>query len=64
MGWNGSIFQSQAIYTSSFAITVQFTSRHNAEKSTLTTVYGPCQRQERDVFIQWMHDLEVPIDEN
>jgi exonuclease III len=42
MGWNSAIFTRQVVFTSRFALTIKFTTVHNAEEWQLTTVYGPC----------------------
>ena len=62
--WNSAIFEGvlQEIHRS--AIRINFISKHNHEKWTLVTVYGPCRGQERDESVQWLHDLDIPFQEN
>ena len=62
--WNSSVFGGQLIQITSLAITVNFSSTHTNETWTLVTVYGPCRGIERDIFVQWLHDLVIPIHEN
>jgi exonuclease III len=64
MGWNSSILTGQVLYTSKFALTVKFTAVHNAEEWKLTSVYGPCQGQQRQEFIEWFNSLRMDDDIN
>jgi exonuclease III len=64
LGWNGSQFLGQVIFNSKFAITIQFSSTHNAEEWKLTTVYGPYVGQERWDFIQWLNSLVIDDETN
>jgi hypothetical protein len=51
VSWNESIFLGSVIELKSFAITIEFTSKHNADSWKLTTVYGPCHGEEMDFFV-------------
>lgn len=64
MAWVDAALEGQVLYISDFAISVQFRSRHNAETWTLTTVYGPCHGEKRDLFVQWLYDLDVDPESN
>ena len=64
VGWNSSIFSGQIIHNLRYAITIKFTSSHNNETWTLTSVYGPCQGVERDVFVNWLYDLDIQDESN
>jgi hypothetical protein len=64
MAWNGSIFKGNVIFSSKNAITVQFFSVHNGDSWKLTTVYGPCQGQDRQMFIDWLNDIQIDDYEN
>jgi hypothetical protein len=64
MAWNGSIFKGNVIFSSKTAITVQFSSIHNGDSWKLTTVYGPCQGQDRQMFIDWLNDIQIDDYEN
>jgi exonuclease III len=59
VGWNNSVFDGKVLYSSKFAITIQFTATHNAEQRKLTTTYGPCYGQERQHFIDWLNSLHI-----
>jgi hypothetical protein len=47
-----------------FAISAHFTSKQSTQKWTLVNVYGPCNGDLRDVFVQWLYNLNIPIDED
>ena len=64
MGWNESIFTGQVVEINLFAITVHFTSNHNNDIWTLTTVYGPSHGPDRDSFIDWINNLNISPSEN
>jgi hypothetical protein len=59
VGWNDSIFDGTLLSISRFAITVKFTSIHNAEEWTLTTIYGPRHGLEQQDFVNWLNSLNV-----
>jgi exonuclease III len=50
IGWNGSIFIGEVIFSSKYALTVSLTAQHNAEKWKITTVYGPCHGRQARVY--------------
>ena len=58
--WNSSIFSGRLLEVKRFGIIVEFTSTHSGQKWTLVSVYGPCQGEERDEFVQWLYDLDIP----
>jgi hypothetical protein len=60
--WNSAIFVGVLIEIKRFAITINFTSTHNADSWTMVTVYGPCKGLERDEFVQWLYNLVIPVD--
>ena len=62
--WNSSVFIGTLIEVQQFALVIQFTSRQNNESWTLVVVYGPCQGEGRDNFINWLYNLCIPIDEH
>ena len=62
--WNSAIFEGTLQEITKSAIRINFISKHNQEHWTLVTVYGPCRGQERDEFVQWLHDLTIPFHEN
>ena len=49
--WNSSIFEGALLEVHSYAISINFTSRHNNENWNLISVYGPCHGALRDSFV-------------
>ena len=43
---------------------MEFHSKHTSEVWNLVSVYGPCQGQARDDFVQWLYHLQIPVDAN
>jgi len=64
MGWNSAIFTGEVIQINKFTVTVKFTSSHNRQTWTLSSVYGPCQGSERDNFVHWLNNLDINAEEN
>jgi hypothetical protein len=52
------------VETKKFGLIVNFTSSHNNANWTLVSVYGPCQGIERENFVSWLYNLQIPIDKN
>lgn len=46
-----------------FAIRLVVSSTHSMEVWSLVVVYGPCRQPARDLFVQWLHDLEYDDDD-
>ena len=61
MGWNSAIFTGEVIQINKFTVTVKFTSSHNRQTWTLSSVYGPCQGPERDNFVHWLNNLDINV---
>jgi hypothetical protein len=47
-----------------YGIVVNFTSSHNNANWSLVSVYGPCQGVERDNFVSWLYNMQIPTKEN
>jgi exonuclease III len=62
--WNSAVFNGRLIQIDSFGIIIEFTSSHNGESWTLVTVYGPCQGVQRDNFVTWLYNLQIPVASN
>lgn len=62
--WIGALFSANVISISRSAVIIQFCSKHNGECWTLVVVYGPCHEPDRSAFVQWLHDLDIPDNEN
>jgi exonuclease III len=61
--WKSSIFQGVLIESKRFGLIISFKSAHTSQKWTLVVVYGPCEGEERDHFVQWLYNLSIPHDE-
>jgi hypothetical protein len=61
---NENLLAGNVIHSSKFAITVHFSSAHNAEQWKLTTIYGPCHGQDRMEFINWLNNIQISDQEN
>jgi hypothetical protein len=62
--WNSAIFSGVLVQTEKYGIIINFTSMHNNEAWTLVCVYGPCQGVQRDNFVNWLYNLQIPTEEN
>jgi hypothetical protein len=62
--WNSSVFDGLLIETQPFGIIINFTSVHNKSSWVLACVYGPCQGLERDLFVSWLYNLNIPATDN
>jgi hypothetical protein len=56
-------FSSITLEKQSFAIKLAITSTHNLLSWTLVVVYGPCRQLARDLFVNWLHNLEIDDDD-
>ena len=62
--WNSSPFFVDVIATEDFALVTRFKSTQSAHCWTLVNVYGPCQGEQRDNFVNWLLNLNIPNNEN
>jgi exonuclease III len=62
--WKSSIFEGILVEVHSFAVVVKFTSVHDNSSWHLVSVYGPCGGPERDVFVSWIFNLQIPLCDN
>ena len=61
---NRSFFSGMVMHSLNFALSVYFTSTQSAQSWTLVNIYGPCQGEQRDIYIKWLFDLNIPDDED
>jgi exonuclease III len=61
--WNSSVFKETLIQVKRFVVVIEFESAHSDQKRTMVSVYGPCQGDLRDEFIQWLFNLIIRDDE-
>jgi hypothetical protein len=57
--WNSSVFQGEVIGNVSWAITMKFHSTQTNITWFFANIYGPCLGDDRDNFVQRLHDLEI-----
>jgi exonuclease III len=62
--WNSSIFTGTVLEIHRSTIRMHFSSTSNNQSWQLVNVYGPCKGLERDIFVQWLHDLDISLHEN
>jgi hypothetical protein len=60
--WNNSIFIGNVLHREKFALSIQFTSTQLNKTWNLTNVYGPCSGPEKQIFLEWFKNLEIPSD--
>lgn len=61
--WVSSYFSILTLEKQHFAIKLTVTSVHNLETWSLVVVYGPCRLPARDVFVNWLYELNIDDDE-
>jgi hypothetical protein len=52
------------MHCNTFAVSVHFSSTQSAHKWTLVNIYGPCQGEAREEFVEWLFDLYIPDEED
>jgi exonuclease III len=62
--WNSSVFLGQLTEIQRFGIIVKFTSMHDNSEWVLVCVYVPCQGLQRDLFVSWLYNLQIPAAAN
>jgi hypothetical protein len=62
--WDSSVFSGMIMHCEKFAISVHFTFVHSSQTWTLVNIYGPCTGEDRDEFVQWLFNLNIPPDED
>jgi exonuclease III len=62
--WNSSVFSGQLSEIQRFGIILNFTSVHDNSEWVLVCVYGPCQGLQRDLFVSWLYNLQIPAAAN
>jgi hypothetical protein len=61
--WKSSLFKGTLLEVQRFGIVIVFESIHTKHKWMLVVVYGPCEGEQRDWFVQWLFNLNIPDDE-
>ena len=60
--WNDNLFARETLHKNEYSISIRFTSKQTGEHWILTNIYGPCQDDRRQEFIQWFQDIDMPIE--
>jgi exonuclease III len=60
--WKGSKFSGQVVFENQFAQLVEFITKTNDQKWTLTNIYAPCTTEGRNYFLEWFKNIQVPDD--
>ena len=58
--WKSSVFSGTVISSDLFALAIDFVSTQSSQRWTLVNVYGPCTGTDRDVFTQWLYNVQIP----
>jgi hypothetical protein len=58
----GSKFSGQVVFKNQFAQSVEFITKTNGQKWTLTNIYAPCTTKGRNDFLEWFKNIQVPDD--
>lgn len=62
--WNSFFRNGVLVDSQRFGMIISFTSKHNNEKWTLVHVYATCHGEARDLFVSWIYNLNMRVDEN
>ena len=58
--WKSSLFTSVVVFSSHFALVINFTSTLSSHSWTLANIYGPCSGDARITFTNWLYNLDIP----
>ena len=62
IAWNGSLFQGETLFQNDFSISIKFISKLTGDSWILTNIYGPCQGDTKEVFLNWFGNIQMPDD--
>lgn len=60
--WNENVVDISDVRIGRYSITAEVTNRHDTSTYTLTTVYGPSKRTEKDMFLNHLREIRPPDD--
>lgn len=60
--WKSAFFEGHLAFRNNFAVSVDFKSWHNNTEWLLTNVYGPCTREGKIEFTDWLKNIDMPDD--
>lgn len=64
VAWNSSIFASTILFSETFALGIHFKATQAANSWNLVNIYGPCADPARQLFTDWLFNLNIPDDED
>jgi hypothetical protein len=56
------VFIGTEVFQNNFAILVEFSSVHSNDSWILTLVYGPCDNERKEAFMNWFENIQMPED--
>lgn len=59
--WNENVFKGHLLFQNNFSLTVQFTSVHSNATWILTNIYGPCEGEAREQFLDWFSNIQIQL---
>jgi len=59
VAWKSCFFTSFEIFQNEFAISVEFSSQFNNDSWILTSVYGPCDTDGKNAFMDWFENIQM-----
>jgi hypothetical protein len=62
--WDSSVFSGAEVFHNMCALIVEFHATKSDDYWTLTNIYAHCTDNEQLQFLQWMHNIHIPLDEN
>jgi exonuclease III len=62
--WNSSVFSGVEVFQNRYALPVELHATKSEVYWTLTNIYAPCVDNEQFQFLQWIHNIHIPADEN
>ena len=62
--WKSASFTGNPVFSNAYALSIEFTSRHNNDYWLLTTIYAPCTQPGKREFLQWFSEIQMPDEMN
>lgn len=64
VAWKGSLLQGNMVFHNEFAMSIDFSSKHNNSHWILTNIYAPCTFEGKRIFLEWFTNIDMPDDVN
>ena len=59
VAWKSCFFTGFEIFLNEFAISIAFSSQFNNDSWILTSVYGPCDTDGKNAFMDWFENIQM-----